>query len=126
MAYCIYTAASAMIQDVKAGDLEASTKMSTFLRALKGGVTTCPVVQRSLDIINNSLQASPPQPTSSITDATETLGRNYLPAFPYRDAPVDFMNEGDFSTMDLDAFSLLDCFPENHILEGSSEWYMPP
>ena len=115
-----------MIQDVKAGDLDASAKMSTFLRALKKGVTTCPVVQRSLDIINNSLQSPLAELPSSVIDTAEGLTRNYLPAFPYRDAQVDYTNVENFGTMDLDAFSLLDCFPENHIVEGTSEWYMPP
>jgi hypothetical protein len=113
-----------MIQDVKACDLDASAKMGTFLRALKGGVTTCLVVQRSLDIINNSLQTPLAELPSSINDTAE--GRNYLPAFPYRDAQVDYTNVGDFATIDLDSFSLLDCFPENHIMDGTGEWYIPP
>jgi hypothetical protein len=124
MAYCIYTAASAMIQDVKAGDLDTTAKMRTLLRALEGGKATCPVVQRSLDIINNSLHSPLTEPPSSI-DTTDGLVRNYLPAFPYPDAQIDCTNEGNFRTMDLNAFSLLDCFPENHIVEGTSEWYMP-
>jgi hypothetical protein len=124
MAYCIYTAASAMIQDVKAGDVDAKAKMSTFIRALKGGVTTCPVVQRSIDIINNSLHNTPPEVLSTNDSTAEGLMRNYLPAFPYRDVQVDYTNEANFGTMDLDAFSLLDCFPENHIDTVNSEWYL--
>ena len=61
-----------------------------------------------------------------MNDTAEGPGRNYLPAFPYRDVQVDYTNVGDFAIMDLDSFSLLDCFPENHIMEGTSEWYNPP
>jgi len=129
MAYCIYTAASAMIQDVKAGDVDASAKMGTFLRALKGGITTCPVVQRSIDIINNSLHTEAPGFPSAddSTSAESLMTRNYLPAFPYRDAQVDYTNEANFGSMDLDAFNstLLDCFPENHLDNVTSEWYLP-
>jgi hypothetical protein len=120
MAYCIYTAASAMIQDVKAGDLDAHAKMDTFLRALNGGRTTCPVIQRSLDIINKSLE---PKAANNIN--SEGLGRNYLPAFPYHDARKDFTNEETFGNIDLDGFSLLDSFPEYHIDNISAAWYWP-
>jgi len=113
-----------MIQDVKAGDVEASAKMRTFLRALKGGIKTCPIVQRSLDIINNSLHSPlEAQPSTTIELAEGTM-RNYLPAFPYRDMEVDY-NVGTFGATDLDAFSMLDCFPENHIVGGTGEWYVP-
>lgn len=57
MAYCIYTAASVAVQDVNAGDVIAAHKMQTLLRALRAGITTCPMLQRSLDIIINNLKA---------------------------------------------------------------------
>lgn len=50
MAYCVYTGASVMVQDVAAGDLETNMKILTFLEVLKEGTTTCPIVQRCLDI----------------------------------------------------------------------------
>ncbi len=130
MAYCIYTGASVMVQDVKLGDLEASRKIQTFLRALKQGVMSCPLVQRSLDIINTSLHTEKPYyaPAEDNSAAAEALmTRNYLPAFPYRDLQVDYVSGAPpMGAMDLDAFSLLDCFPENHIDNIPGEWYMPP
>ena len=56
MAYCIYTSASVLLNDVNAGDREAREGMDTLLRALRGGIATCPVLQRSLDIITNNLR----------------------------------------------------------------------
>ncbi|KAK9318917.1 fungal-specific transcription factor domain-containing protein [Lipomyces orientalis] len=126
MAYCIYTGASAIIQDVQAGDLDATKKMSTFLRALKGGCTTCPVVQRSIDIIKNSLQNLAVNSQAQTDNAIAASHRmSYLPAFPHHNWQVDPMNDGNLGIMDSDTFLLLDCFPENHIDTGSSEWYMP-
>ncbi|KFY36674.1 hypothetical protein V495_07690 [Pseudogymnoascus sp. VKM F-4514 (FW-929)] len=122
MAYCIYTGASAMVQDVKSGELEAKVKMSTFLRALNGGLKTCPIVQRSIDIINNSLQGSQAWMPEIDNAAPDNSMRNYLPAFPYRDAQMDPSNESNYNFIDLDAFALLDSFPENHIDAVTGEW----
>jgi hypothetical protein len=140
MAYCIYTGASVMTHDVKTGDLEAGRKMQTFLRALRHGMVTCPLLQRSLHIITNSLHSENPR---SSLDATGTsissntnpvannhMASNYLPAFPYMDLQVgnSFNASGSINLpgMDLDAFSMLDCFPENHIDTATAEWYIPP
>lgn len=125
MAYCIYTGASAIIQDVKGGDHLASRKMETFLRALRGGLSTCPVVQRSLDIINSSLQKPTSALSQPIGDATEGHAQNYLPAFPNHDSQVDLATGNNLATSDLDAFNFLDCFPENHIDMDLGEWYLP-
>ena len=124
MAYCIYTGASAIIQDVKSGNPEASSNMTTFIRALQGGLATCPAMQRSLDIIINSLQkpsATELQPTKESTDG---LSQNYLPAFPNHDPQIDLGSRANLGTMDLDAFSFLDCFPENHVDMEPGEWYL--
>lgn len=149
MAYCIYTGASVMTHDVKTGDVEAGRKMQTFLRALRQGMVACPLLQRSLDIITNSLrsdnQRSSPAaaPAATVAVATPNNTRNgnnpvadtlaaanYLPAFPYLDLPVGsgfgIDNAINLPGMDLDAFSILDSFPENHIDTTSAEWYMPP
>lgn len=124
MAYCIYTGASAMVQDVKAGDLDAKSKMTTFLRALKGGLKTCPIVQRSIEIINNGLQGGLSRVPEIDNSAPDTSMRNYLPAFPYRDAQIGPSNETNYSVMDIDTFSWLDSFPENHIDAVTGEWYI--
>lgn len=128
MAYCIYTGASVMIKDVKAGDLEASSKMQTFLRALKQGTKTCPLLQRSLDIINNSLNSNPPRFAQSNDNAPaeDPVAANYLPAFPYLDPEVTnhLTTDQNSSSMDLDAFSFLDSFPEQNINTATGEWYL--
>jgi len=110
-----------MIPDVKAGDLEAEAKMRTFRRALNGAITSCPIVQRSIDIINNSLQSD----SSSLGPTKENTGdgtRNYLPAFPYQSK---YSDEPMFGNVDLDT-SLLESFPENYIDNAmASGWYWP-
>jgi len=131
MGYCIYTGASVMIHDVKAGDTDATQKMQTFLRALQQGTTTCPILQRSLDIINNCLKADPNPYTGNVPrpeDAFNALNGNYLPAFPYLDLQhgADSSDQAvDLNFMDLDGFSLLDSFPENHIGTTPAQWYPP-
>ncbi|KAL1893025.1 hypothetical protein Sste5346_006706 [Sporothrix stenoceras] len=216
MAYCVYTGASVLVQDIKQShgkDAAAASKIQTFLRALRLGVVSCPLVRRSLDIITDSLgdalaegqpaekdvvvvsssesdsssssakEASVTAPPTVMVDPVITtpapphddpssstgtvpsnpLLRNYLPAFPYYHAQLDFFdtsgsgNSGGISTdtsgmgngglpqnmppnntfgpgsdpydmaaMDIDAFSLLDCFPENHLDSATAAaWYMP-
>lgn len=129
IAYCIYTGASVMVQDVKVGDVHAGIMMQTFLRALKQGQRTCPLLQRSMEIINNGLRSEMPRFTSTNgqPDPDNLLTRNYLPAFPYRDFQMEFSHANQMSGgMDLDSFSLLDSYPENHIDTGIGSWYMPP
>lgn len=136
MVYCIYTGASVIVPDAKAGDLAADARLQTYLRALREGKTTCPLVDRSLDIITSSLNSKDPytSPSSVEQNRADTtamasgdilMGRNYLPAFPYRDMQVDFSGDPQFVGMDVDPFSLLDSFPENHLDSVTGEWYMP-
>lgn len=131
MAYCVYTGASVMVQDVKKGDLEANIKMMTFLQLLRQGTTTCPVVQRSLDIITNGLRSdTTPAPQVGLDTAAADQTpwpRSYLPAFPYRGPGFDFGAGLTQGGMDLDGFSLLDCFPETQYDNTSSGggWFFP-
>lgn len=116
-----------MVQDVKAGDLEARGKINTFLRALKGGLKTCPIVQRSIDIINNGLSKSGRSRTINVEETPPTnIMRNYLPAFPYGDNQANIADDNSYNLTDLDSFALLDSFPENHIDAVGGEWYLPP
>ncbi|KJR88101.1 uncharacterized protein SPSK_07014 [Sporothrix schenckii 1099-18] len=232
MAYCVYTGASVLVQDMKQSrhrrrqDTAAASKIQTFLRALRQGMASCPLVRRSLDIITASLGNSrvvsidrdedeaaateiddvvaaavppatvpdpvmavsppPPQPQPRpppLDDSASSSGsvppdplsvRNYLPAFPYYHSELGFFdgagsgvgniptnaNTGfntvgsippavanghtnpttntiatfspagdtyDLAAMDIDAFSLLDCFPENNVDSATAfGWYMPP
>lgn len=131
-AYCVYTSASVMVQDAKAGDVLASRKTETFLRALNTAAKTCELIQRSLDIITNSLNAEPPPPRSLPVGPNQTSGdslsnRQYLPAFLYRDTQINFASTSNIgSGMDVDASSLLDCYPEQHMEHSTSDWYLPP
>ncbi len=128
MAYCIYTGASVMTHDVKAGDVTAGRKMQTFLRALQQGISTCPLLQRSLDIITNSLHADV-APAATAQTSFNDITANYLPAFPYLDPTVRHDLESQpttFTGMELDAFSFLDSFPENNIDIATGAWYLPP
>ncbi|PVH80506.1 hypothetical protein DL98DRAFT_560308 [Cadophora sp. DSE1049] len=134
IAYCIYTGASAMIQGVKSGDTDANTRMETFLRALNIGVQSCPILQKSLDIINASMatMVPEPQPVPSETEVGNvgTVGYdpafgNFLPAFPYtyNQNQMDFANQDNFGNMDLDSMLMLDCFPENSIDATGAAWF---
>ncbi|KAK6066776.1 Nitrogen assimilation transcription factor nirA 3 [Seiridium cupressi] len=111
-AYCIYTSASVMVQDAKAGDALASRKTETFLRALNVAAKTCQLIQRSLDIITNSLNAEGTRPAavgkSNQTSENNLLNRQYLPAFLYRDAQINFPSTS------------------NHMENSSTRnWYLP-
>lgn len=129
MGYCIYTAASVMVQDARAGDTVASRKLETFLRALGTAGKTCQLIQRSLDIITNSLNGaeaprlSTARPNQAMPDGM--LSRHYLPAFPYRDMQMDLVDNAQRGAMHLDASSLLDCFPEQHMESSTGDWYLP-
>ena len=192
MAYCMYTAASVLIYDVKAGDLVATQALETLMRALRCGVATCPIVHRSLDIITSSLKLELPSrlntPSTSGTQMHTGIGnglmatslqeiqsseprggvhnmptalanygnmgqpngattlpdinpmtwnttfpinndlstRGYLPAFPFTDVPVDLNGLAPSAGQwDGDAFSLLDCFPENRFEGIEGNWYQP-
>ncbi|OAA66455.1 Transcription factor [Niveomyces insectorum RCEF 264] len=68
VAYCIYTGASVIVSDVRSGDAAAARSIQTFLHALTEGRASCPLVERSIDIINSGLQiddaAVPPAPSA--------------------------------------------------------------
>ncbi|KAI1852034.1 hypothetical protein JX265_008161 [Neoarthrinium moseri] len=127
MAYCIYTSASVMVQDAKAGDSLASRKKDTFLRALNTAAKTCQLIQRSLDIIMDSLNAETPSITPAKPHpATENLlNRHYLPAFPYRDTHMNINPSATVDGVDINGPSMLDCFPEQHMASSTGDWYMP-
>ena len=138
MSYCIYTGAAVLVHDVKAGDVGASGKLQTFLRALHQGTATCPLLQRSIDIINNSLHGDPsaaigtPAPLSTgnlPSNQAMPAVSSYLPAFPYTDMQLNLNQvSGQQLThvggMDVDSFAMLDCFPENHMdATSQNSWF---
>lgn len=134
MSYCIYTGASVITQDAKSGDIDATLKMQTFLRALRQGITTCPILQRSLDIITKNFREEDTAASASCNKdgniaAQGLCSRNYLPAFPYRD--LEMMDVQDMSqgrSMDFEGLSFLDSFPEtlfDHV-NTTEDWLLPP
>jgi hypothetical protein len=130
IAYCVYTAASATIQEAKDGDFEANGKMMTFLEALKQGTKTCPVVQRSLDIITNNLKPDVDQTLQlqSYNASTEepVMSRDYLPAFPYPTLERTYDVDSSQQFMAMDETSL-DCFPEIQYTDMGvyGTWFLP-
>lgn len=67
-AYCIYTAASVLVPDANAGVSIAATRLHILLDVLRGGLTTCPVFKRSLDIINHNYV--PPTRSQAVSETS--------------------------------------------------------
>lgn len=59
MGYCIYTGASAILEDAKNNDGVANVTMQTYLRAFNTGMRRCPLFERSLHIIVKGLKSTP-------------------------------------------------------------------
>lgn len=101
MAYCAYTSASITLQDYRAGLPDAQRRMQTFLRALTAALTTCPVLQRSIDIINNALNERPPAPASTIAPPSLSTLTSAIRNEPIADDPMALFDWGnDISTQD--------------------------
>ncbi|KAF5679222.1 nitrogen assimilation transcription factor nit-4 [Fusarium heterosporum] len=121
MGYCIYTGASAVLEDAKNNDGATHPTMQTFLRALNRGMAKCPLLERSLHIIIKGLKRAPvyrAPPDQSLSDnAATTTVNSYIPAFPYLDplSPNDFDMETYLNSMSMDAMASLDCYPELQI-----------
>lgn len=117
MCYCIYTGASAILEDAKRNRGNANATLQTYLRALNSGMRRCPLLERSLQIIVKGLNSTPGpiSATSGSLGQTEgpSLGSiSYIPAFPYIDQPVDFDGDGRLYGFDMDSMAMLDSYPE--------------
>jgi hypothetical protein len=130
MGYCIYTGASAVLEDAKRSHQGvAHPVLRTFLRALNEGMRRCPLLERSLNIIARSLSRTSPdqhhRPPSGVdsrsqhsaTTTADTAGEHtnlYIPAFPYLDPAMslDFNMNTHSGNHDLNSIASLDCFPE--------------
>lgn len=130
MGYCIYTGASAVLEDARNSEQGAAHPvLRTFIRALQSGISRCPLLERSLDIIIRSLSHGiqpqkisvpanmndPSNGGAAMSACTGGVPVNpYIPAFPYMDPEIhlDFgMNQG-LSDNIMNPMALLDCFPE--------------
>lgn len=133
MAYCVYTAASVLMQDVKMGDMNANAKMQTLLRCLEGGTRSCPLIQRSIDIIITNLGSHVSGhvqhvPTEAPVRDQAPLAANYLlPAFPYQAGDTSFVADLGDGSMNIDGVSYLDAFPEAQYsnLATDATWFYP-
>lgn len=129
MGYCIYTGASAVLEDAKSSNQGvAHPVLRTFLRALNTGMRRCPLLERSLNIIARSLnRASQTQHQSSsgtdshiqhnsstAIDAGGGHVNSYIPAFPYVDPEMsfDFYTNSHSGDHNMNSIASLDCFPE--------------
>lgn len=115
MGYCIYTGASAILEDAKKADGAANATMQNYLRALNAGMSRCPLLERSLHIIIKGLkQTSPPRYPDNTGQPDTTTVNSYIPAFPYLDPGSTDNIDMDmyFDVNNLDPMAMLDCFPE--------------
>lgn len=120
MGYCIYTGASAILEDAKHSNDAAHAILRTFLRAINTGMRRCPLLERSLNIIVKGMSNGPSQPpgpdvVNQINQPDAVTATNtYIPAFPYINpsVPIDFDINPYLSGTDMDSMAVLDCYPE--------------
>lgn len=134
MGYCIYTGASAILEDAKCGKGTANEILRTYLRALNAGMKNCPLLERSLNIIVKGLNrfpapppSDPPDHRSHMNTQVNTMGfNNYIPAFPYlgNDTTTGFDFNGYFGEQHMGSMAMLDSFPESQMNMGELLW--PP
>lgn len=127
MGYCIYTGASAILEDAKSGKAMANETLQTYLRALNAGMKKCPLLERSLNIIIKGLNRSPapynpPHPENQShapVDVPAGTQNSYIPAFPYLgpDMSMDFDFNSYFGAGS-ESMAVLDCFPEMQMSFG--------
>jgi hypothetical protein len=115
MGYCIYTGASAILEDAKKDNGAANATMQTYLRALNAGMSRCPLLERSLHIIIKGLkQTNTPRGQGHLGQQDVTATNSYIPAFPYLDpsTPGNIDMGMYLNANNLDPMAMLDCFPE--------------
>jgi hypothetical protein len=114
MAYCIYTAATVVVEDLKDGFPGDRERIDSFLEALECAKVACPAIQRSIDIISRNLTPS--------MASTTMLDPNYIPTDPALDPtmptfpflPLDGMSFGEYGMLSSNHpyFSTMDSFLE--------------
>jgi hypothetical protein len=100
MSYCIYTAATIVMEDLKDGFSGDRERIEMFLEALECAKVSCPGIQQSIDIIRRNL--SPTMPTSN-----PVMIPNYIQAHPVMDPsiptfpflPMEGMAAGDYGML---------------------------
>lgn len=117
MGYCIYTGASAILEDAKHARGTAEKILQTFLRALNSGMRRCPLLERSLEIIVKGLNTPPGLSTTistshGVPEGSSLGAMSYIPAFPYIDQPVGFEADARIHGLGMDSMAMLDSYPE--------------
>ncbi|KAG5760441.1 hypothetical protein H9Q72_011441 [Fusarium xylarioides] len=112
MAYCTYTAATVVVQDMKDGRPDTTQRFKMFMRALNAITVSCPGIQRSIDILTRGLG------TVSVEQSPPAFPEQapQIPAFPYTDFGYIFAEGLDGTSHDTTAssnpFFNLDSFPQ--------------
>lgn len=116
MGYCIYTGASAILEDAKKGAGIEDPILKTYLRALNCGKKRCPLLERSLNIIIKSVGHVPVHLTVPDREGQIDFAapNTYIPAFPYLDPTwsANFGIDSNHTGIDMDPMAMLDCYPE--------------
>lgn len=121
MAYCTYTAATVVVQDMKDGRAGTKERFETFMRALNAIRASCPGIQRSIDILTRGLDShekekvANPSVSQGDRDAEGMMPSiqaqlPQMPAFPYHDFGSAVYDGAEIGSMD--PFFDLDSFPE--------------
>ncbi|UNI19481.1 hypothetical protein JDV02_005663 [Purpureocillium takamizusanense] len=131
MGYCIYTGASAILEDAKKCNNSSQATLQTFLRALNTGMRRCPLLERSLKIIVKGMSTTVTDKVPAMDQTSQDLpptaiASTYIPAFPYVDPTlsIDFGMSRYLGGADLDTMSGLDSFPEAQM--DMNDFFGPP
>lgn len=122
MAYCTYTAATVAMLDLHDGIHSSQMRLNTYLRALYSVRSSCPGIQRSIDIIIKALAHSRPTKAASpgaVVAPQQPEEPAPLPMFPF-DEMYDFnvqgmQEQGDLPFGSLDPFATDWSFMANDI-----------
>ncbi|KAI0466777.1 fungal-specific transcription factor domain-containing protein [Xylaria cf. heliscus] len=119
MGYCIYTGASAILEEAKSHEGNVFTTLQTFLRALNTGRKKCPMLKRSLDIIIKGVSRVPEQSNPSADQIQLDAMVASISTFPCYEPTFGL----DFDINSYSGYNYpnsgLDCFPEIHMASES-------
>lgn len=114
MAYCTYTAATVVVQDMKNGRPDTAERFKMFIRALNAITVSCPGIQRSINILTKGLGTAVEQDQEIQPAVPEQAPQ--IPAFPYTDFGYIFaegVDETSHNTItSSNPFFSLDSFPQ--------------
>lgn len=128
MSYCIYTGATIAVEDLNEGCEGAMSRVQTFIRALEGAKTTCPIVQRSLDIIHKNMLRHSQEHAQMLSPhkgriPDETLLQHVMPAFPYQQYQIDVVGQPDVYPLDQSMYSsTLNSYPQHYLDVRDGNW----